>query len=126
MQKAIIALLFGSLVAACGGSAADEAMAKLKTKKDKICACKDVACAEKADEEYDKWMEANMKRLKGAEPSDSFKKKFKDLEHAARDCMDKLEEAAAPKPADPAPTPAEPPPAAPPAADPAAPAAPTP
>ena len=38
MQKAIIAFLFGSLVAACGGGAADEAMAKMKTKKEKICA----------------------------------------------------------------------------------------
>lgn len=126
MQKAIIAFLFGSMVAACGGGAADEAMAKMKTKKEKICACKDVACAEKADEEYDKWMEANMKRLKGAEPSDSFKKKYKELEHAARDCMDKLEEAAAPKPADPPPAAPTEPPAAPAPADPAAPAPATP
>lgn len=118
MQKTLVAFLFGVLVAACGGGAADEAMAKMKSTKEKICACKDVACAEKAEEEFEKWMMANMKKLKGADPSDSFKKKFKELERAGRECKDKLEEAAAPPP--PPPTAPTPDPAAPPAADPAA------
>ncbi len=125
MQKTLLVFVFGALLAACGGSAADEAMAKMKSTKDKICACKDLACAEKAEEDFEKWMKDNMKKLKGADPSDSFKKKFKEIERAGRECKDKLEEAAAPTPP-PAPPAADPVPTTPPAADPAAPAAPAP
>lgn len=118
LTSALFAL--GILAAGCGGNAADEAMSRMKTARDKICACKDVACAEKAQEEFEAWGKANRDKLKDSKPSESFIKKFKAVEDEADACKDKLEEAA--KPAEPPP----PPPAAPapdqppPAADPAA------
>ena len=121
MHKLTLGFLFASVLAACGGNgAADEAMKQLKIKKEKVCACKDLDCARKADDEFDNWMEKNLKRLKdGDEPSKSFQKKFKDLEYESRDCMDKLRDAEAAKDAPPPAPPAEPP-TAPPPADPAA------
>lgn len=128
----LIAAVFAlsTLAIGCGGNAADEAMSRMKTAKDKICACKDVACAEKAKDDFSDWGKANRDKLKDSKPSESFKEKFNKLEDEADACMDKLQEAAAPKPADPVvppPTPS-PDPTAPPSADPAAPpaAAPTP
>ena len=121
MKTIAFVFALGTLAFGCGGNAADEAMSRMQTAKNKICACKDLPCAEKAKDEFRDWTRANKDKLKD-KPSDSFLEKFNKLEDEADACKDKLEEAAAPKAADPVPVP--PPPAAdpvpPPAADPAA------
>ena len=94
-----IALVFalGTLAIGCGGGAADEAMSRMQTAKNKICACKDLPCAEKAKDDFKTWMKANRDKLKDQKPSDSFKEKYGKLEDEADACQNKLEEAAAPK-----------------------------
>lgn len=122
----LFSITLGALAIGCGGDVTGEAMGKLKTFRDKACKCTDVACAEAAEKEFDDWGEKNIERIKKAKPSESFEKEFRKIQREARDCQEKLEEAARPKepampPADPPPPAADP--AAPPAADPAAPPA---
>ena len=122
MKKLSILLLLGVFAGCGGGSAADEAMSKMKAARDKACACKDLACAEKSKEDFKDWTKKNIDRLKkGGKPSKSFQEKFGKLGDEADACIAKL------KPADPPPpppvvepTPTAPVPAAPAAAPPAA------
>ncbi|MEZ4400055.1 MAG: hypothetical protein R3B06_08550 [Kofleriaceae bacterium] len=93
MKHVALAFTLGALLIGCGGSAADEAMAKMKTARDKACACKDYACASKARDEFSDWMKANRDKLKGSEPSKSFQEKFKAIEKEARECSNKLRDA---------------------------------
>ncbi len=114
--------MLGAFAGCGGGSAADEAMSKMKAARDKACACKDLACAEKSKEDFKDWTKKNIDRLKkGGKPSKSFQEKFGKLGDETDACIAKL------KPADPPPpppamepTPTAPVPEAPPAAPPAA------
>ncbi len=120
MKKLTIVLLLGVFAGCGGGSAADEAMAKMKVARDAACACKDLACAEKAKGDYKEWEKKNIKRLKeGGKPSKSFQEKFRKLGDDADACMEKLKPAEPPPPP-PMPEPLPPAPEAPPAAPPAA------
>lgn len=104
MKKLALLLSLSAFSFGCGGGAADEAMSRMKTARDKICKCADLECARKAKDEFREWTKANRGKLKDSKPSDSFKKKFQAVEDEADTCMDKLRDAA--KPADPAPAPA--------------------
>ncbi len=123
LLKTAFALSFVSL-AACGGGGADAAIAKMGKMADKLCACKDMKCAEGVMKEM-----SSMKEPSGKPSKAQMEKAMKIAEKMA-ECQKKLMTAdmPAPPPAPPAPPPAPP---APPAADPAtgsgsAPAAPAP
>ncbi|HVV86785.1 MAG TPA: hypothetical protein VHE35_27190 [Kofleriaceae bacterium] len=119
MKKLTIVLILGALVG-CGGDIADQAMGKMKSARDKACACKDVACAEGAKKEFMDWMQGHVKELKKAgKPSKSVRDKFEKLSDEADACIDKLRDAAAPPPAIDVPPSVPAPEAAPPAPTPA-------
>jgi hypothetical protein len=109
------------------GNSSGDALAKFSSMADKMCGCKDKACADGVQAEYTKWGEEQAKNASGdkaAKMSDEDTKKFADVTKKYGDCMMKASGApdpaasAAPppadKPADPAAAPADKP------ADPAA------
>jgi hypothetical protein len=115
IKTAIAAMSFASL-AACGGGGADAAIAKMGKMADKLCACKDMKCAEGVMKEM-----SSMKEPSGKPSKAQMEKAMKIAEKMA-ECQKKLMQADMPPP--PPPPPADPAPAAPadPAAAPAAPA----
>ena len=117
IKTAIAALSFAGL-AACGGGGADAAIAKMGKMADKLCACKDMKCAEGVMKEM-----SSMKEPSGKPSKAQMEKAMKIAEKMA-ECQKKLMTAAAPPmPPMPPPTPTPLPPVV---VDPAAPPAPTP
>ena len=131
MKKLIImASVLGLSLGACGGGGkAGEIKKKLSGFKDTVCACKDVACAEKVKDEMDTWKDGIKKTMKKDDFSSAQLEEIKGIEKGLRKCVDDLRDkdmAAKPPaetpPAPPAEAPPTPPAEAPPAAPPAAPA----
>ena len=96
-------MLMGGFVLALGAckNDFDKAMDKASAITDKMCACKDVACADKVREERSALKKEFKASLGDKKPSDDQMKKMEKLDERWRTCADKLE---AP-PAPPAPTP---------------------
>jgi len=65
MLKRFVVVLTGlGFMSACGGGGAGGAVKLASETADKICACKDTACAQKAMEEYTKKAAEMMKNIK--------------------------------------------------------------
>ncbi|HEU0030491.1 MAG TPA: hypothetical protein VFQ53_07660 [Kofleriaceae bacterium] len=99
---------------ACGKKGgADDALAKMEDFKKQVCACADMACAEKVSKEMDKYMEEFEKNNKDVKPTKEQDEKADKIGDEMSACMKKLSEkagGAAPtgdKPDEPAPTPTE-------------------
>ncbi|HVV83119.1 MAG TPA: hypothetical protein VHE35_08560 [Kofleriaceae bacterium] len=98
--KTALALSFVSF-AACGGSGADAAIAKMGKMADKLCACKDMKCAEGVMKEMSAVKEPSGK------PSKAQMDKAMKIAEKMADCQKKLMAADMPPPP---PTPPTPPP----------------
>jgi hypothetical protein len=92
MKKILFALASMALVAGsgCGGSAADEVIGKLKSTKDKICACKDKACVEAAEADMMKWMMANADKFKNVKPSKAQEEAADKIDDEMDKCKEKI------------------------------------
>ena len=117
IKSAIAALSFAGL-AACGGGGADAELAKMGKLTDKLCACKEMKCAEGVMKEMSSMKESKSK------PSKAQMDKAMKLATRMAECQQKLMAADMPPPA-PMPPPPAPTPTPPPAADPAMAPAPT-
>ena len=51
MKMILFAVAMIAMASGCGGSAADVILGKMKSTKNAVCACKDMACAEKAEKD---------------------------------------------------------------------------
>jgi hypothetical protein len=80
-----VGLAFG--LSACGSS--DDLVGKMKSFKDKMCACKDKACAEAVDKEEDAWEETLEKKYKDKEPDQKTMEAFDKVKDEYRACRDK-------------------------------------
>jgi len=95
MKKILFVLATMGLVGACGNSAADQILSKMESTKNKICACKDKACVEKAEGEFMEWLMKNADKLKDAEKgSKSQEEKAKKIDAEMEKCKEKIEGAA--------------------------------
>jgi hypothetical protein len=134
LSIAFIAALSLLSFAACkksggGGSGGGDYTAKLTDFKNRMCECKDAACASKVTEDMTKWSQEWAKNSGGqaAKMSEADAKKTAEITTEMGNCSAKIQAAAAPPatpPADPAAAPPADPAAAPPADPAAAPAAP--
>jgi hypothetical protein len=84
MRKILVATLLLGL-GACGGGGLE---GEMKDWKDKMCACKDKACAEKTMEDYNNW--AKGKREAAKDMSDSTKEKVMGFDKELKACRRKL------------------------------------
>ena len=87
----IVASLFLSV--GCKGPV-DEVISDLEGWKARMCACKDKACVEKVDADFEKYEDKMMAKLKGIDKDDVEKdqiEKFKSLEKGYRTCKEKYE-----------------------------------
>jgi hypothetical protein len=100
LLKTALAVSFVSL-AACGGGGADAAIAKMGKMADKLCACKDMKCAEGVMKEM-----SSMKEPSGKPSKAQMEKAMKIAEKMA-ECQKKLMQADMP-PVPPTPPPAPP------------------
>lgn len=98
LLKTAFALSFVSL-AACGGGGADAAIAKMGKMADKLCACKDMKCAEGVMKEM-----SSMKEPSGKPSKAQMEKAMKIAEKMA-ECQKKLMQADMPTPPTPPPAP---------------------
>jgi hypothetical protein len=81
-------VVFGLL--GCGGSAGDEALAKMEGFKNDICACKDKECAEKVMKDMMEWGEKFEKDNKDKKPSKEQEEKGDKIGKEMQECMTKL------------------------------------
>ena len=90
MFKTSMFVVAFAMMTGCGG---DKLEKGLKDFKDKMCACKDLACADKVHEEYKKWendvLEPAMKGKKESDISES----LINLDKERKDCRRKLRDA---------------------------------
>jgi hypothetical protein len=107
-----VALLLGALVA-CGRRDGDDArvLREFTDFRDKACACKDPACAEKVQEDFQRWAEEQAKNASNA-PRNTYPEMAKQMAEAAtqfQECITKAKGDAPPadKPATVPPPPAE-------------------
>ena len=84
---AVLALAFG--LGACG-SKGSEAIAKMKSFKNSMCACKDKACAEKVTKDMSDWQEKNASKYKDYKPSESEMKEAASISEELSKCTMKL------------------------------------
>jgi hypothetical protein len=83
----LLALGFTLSLGACGGDDGD----KFGDIADEVCACKDEACLEKANDKWDKLEREMRDKYKDKEPSESVKKKYQAAEDKAEKCAEALE-----------------------------------
>ncbi|KAB2889677.1 MAG: hypothetical protein F9K40_19675 [Kofleriaceae bacterium] len=91
MKKILIAVASMALVAGCGGGGADEMLGKLRSHKDKICACKDKACVENAEKEMMEWLMKNAEKYKDVKPTKAQDEAADKIQDEMEKCKDKLE-----------------------------------
>lgn len=82
----VASVVFG--LAACGKSAGDEAISKMEGFKDQVCACKDMECAKKVQEDMVKWFSDFAEKHK----DDKDMKEDKALEEKADKIQDEMKE----------------------------------
>lgn len=98
MKKILLAFSMMALAGGCGGNDMDEAVNKMGSFADKLCKCKDVACAEGVKKEMDAYGESVEKKFKGKEPSKAQIEKMMKSMGKIQECMEKLKPADAPAP----------------------------
>jgi len=79
-------------LAGCGNKDADELLSQMKGFKDKACACKDAACADKVQEEMLGWAMKMAEKYKDKEPpkgSKSQEEEAKKINEEMQKCMEK-------------------------------------
>ena len=103
MKKMITggALAMVLALAGCGTKEADAMLKDLRGFKDKVCACKDLACAQKTSEEMLTWMSKQDQNTQGSE---SQKKEAEAIGKEIQSCMEKLATAGTPPAGGEAPT----------------------
>ncbi|MEZ4401881.1 MAG: hypothetical protein R3B06_17765 [Kofleriaceae bacterium] len=99
-----LALVFAMLIpmAACGGGGAAELLGKMKEAKNKVCACKDKACADKVKEDMMAWMMKNADKFKNVKPTKAQDEEADKLDDEMEKCAAKFEKADEPAPTPPA------------------------
>jgi len=90
MKKIGLALVLSLAASACGGDAFDDALKQFEGFKNKMCACKDAACADKVKEDWRTWRLGLKDKLKDKKPSEAQDKKGKALDDAMDACEDKV------------------------------------
>src|SRR5438067_603216 len=88
MKNLTIAFLAAMSIASFGCKKKNDAMAKMGEYKDKMCGCKDKACADKVNDEYTKTM-TEMAKDTSAKPSEDDMKKGAEMAKDYADCMSK-------------------------------------
>ena len=96
MKKILFVVSMLGLAVGCGGNVGDEILGKMESTKKAVCACKELACAEKAEADFEKFIMGKMKDAKDFKPSKAQDEKADKLQDEMRACKKKLEEAAAP------------------------------
>lgn len=87
MRKLLIvaSVVFG--LSACSKDKFDEVLGEVEGFKNKMCACKDEACADKVQEEWRGYRKTMREKLgKDAKPSEEQDQKFRALNKAMREC----------------------------------------
>lgn len=74
----------------CGGSAGDQALAKMEGAKTEMCACKDKACGDKVMKDLMEWGEKFEKDNKDKKPSEEQEKKAEAIGKEMSECYMKL------------------------------------
>lgn len=100
MKKILIAVASMALMtgSGCGGGGADEILGKMRSFKDKVCACKDKACIEGVEKEMMEWAMKNMDKMKNMKPTKAQDEAADKIEDEMDKCKEKVEAAAAPAP----------------------------
>jgi hypothetical protein len=105
MLKTSMFVVAIAMATGCGG---DKIEKGLKDFKDRMCACKDLACADKVHEEYKKWENDVLEPAFKGKKEEDISKSLIALDKERKDCRRKLRDAAEPAgggDAPPAPTP---------------------
>jgi hypothetical protein len=95
MKKLV--LLVGIVFSSACGSKVDSAIAELESFKNKMCECKDAACADGVEKEMKEWASSMSDDVKKADGSDEQKEKAKELRKAMRECRRAAMKTDAPK-----------------------------
>ncbi len=75
----------------------DEALAQFETFRDRMCACKDLACTEKVQTDWRTYRDSIVQRVgRDAKPNEAQEKKGRVVQEEMRVCRKKLDPAAAP------------------------------
>jgi len=101
-------LVAGMLLAvgACGKNKIDKVISDEEGFRDKMCACKDKACADAVHKDFKDWQsKTELSEEDEKKATEDQKKKFDDVNHAMRECRHKFD-APEPPPAPPTPPPA--------------------
>lgn len=88
---------------ACGSkSPVDDALNKMEDYKKQVCACKDMACAEKVSKEMETYMDEMQKKHKDVKPSKEQDERADKIGDEMEACMNKLTGTAEPAKEEPA------------------------
>lgn len=92
MRAVLILTVALSFTAGCkkAGDGAADAIAKMSELKDKMCACKDKACADQVTQEMTKWGAEHSKGGEAAKMSDDEQKKMASVTEGMTTCMTKI------------------------------------
>ena len=90
-MKAFLSSVGFMFLVACGGGGVDGVIKEYEGFKDKMCACKDKACAEKVEADAMAYLMKAAEKFKDSKPSKEQDEKFDKIQDAMEECSKKLE-----------------------------------
>lgn len=89
-MKAFFSIVGFAFLVGCGGGGIDGVLKEYEGYKDKMCACKDKACADKVEADATAYLMKAAEKFKDSKPSKEQDEKFDKLEDAMSECQKKV------------------------------------
>jgi hypothetical protein len=88
-MKAFFSIVGFAFLVGCGGGGIDGVIKEYEGFKDKMCACKDAACAEKVQADANAFIMKAAEKFKDSKPSKEQDEKFDKIQNAMEECEKK-------------------------------------